>query len=39
EELNTIISEDPFYANEVATYEIIEFQPTKTTPFLKDFVL
>ncbi len=29
EEVDTIIKEDPFYINEIAEYEIIEFSPTK----------
>lgn len=29
EEMNRIISEDPFSIHEVASYEIIEFYPTK----------
>lgn len=29
EEVNTIIKEDPFYINEIAQYEVIEFSPTK----------
>lgn len=28
-EMKEIISEDPFYINEIANYEIIEFYPTK----------
>lgn len=28
-EVATIVTEDPFYVNEVATYEITEFTPTK----------
>lgn len=29
DEVNTIIKEDPFYKEKVATYEITEFIPTK----------
>ncbi|MFT8929904.1 MAG: YciI family protein [Sporolactobacillus sp.] len=28
-ELKQIIAEDPFYANQIADYELIEFYPTK----------
>jgi uncharacterized protein YciI len=28
EEVKQIISEDPFYINQIADYEIIEFTPT-----------
>lgn len=31
EEINSIIKEDPFYINNIAKYEIIEFIPTKYT--------
>jgi uncharacterized protein YciI len=34
EEVETIISLDPFYRNEVASYEITEFSPTMTSPEL-----
>ncbi|MCT4306150.1 YciI family protein [Elizabethkingia anophelis] len=29
DEINEILKEDPFYINKIATYEIIEFTPTK----------
>jgi len=29
EEVDSIIKEDPFYINEIAQYEVIEFSPTK----------
>lgn len=29
DELNIVITEDPFYQKKVATYQIIEFTPTK----------
>ena len=29
EEIDRIIKEDPFYANDIAEYEVIEFSPTK----------
>ena len=28
-ELDTILAEDPFYREKVATYQVIEFNPTK----------
>ena len=28
-EMKEIISQDPFYVNEIANYEVIEFYPTK----------
>jgi len=28
-EIQSIIKEDPFYVNEIAKYEIIEFEPTR----------
>lgn len=34
EEINLIIKEDPFYKNNIAKYEIIEFIPSK---FIKGF--
>ncbi len=37
EEVETIIAKDPFQA--VATYEIIEFLPTKTSPELASIFL
>ncbi|MFT4245551.1 MAG: YciI family protein [Micrococcaceae bacterium] len=30
-EVGRIISEDPFWVKRIADYEIIEFEPTKTT--------
>lgn len=39
EEIETIISLDPFYRHEIASYEITEFTPTMTSPelaFLKE---
>jgi uncharacterized protein YciI len=38
EEVNEIISEDPFNKNSIANYEIIEFQPTKYAESFKEFV-
>jgi len=38
EEINEIISEDPFYRNGIANYEIIEFQPTKYADSFKEFI-
>ncbi|GKX67351.1 YciI family protein [Inconstantimicrobium mannanitabidum] len=37
-EINTIIKEDPFYKNEIAEYEIIEFIPTKYAEEFEKFV-
>lgn len=37
-EVNCIISEDPFYKNEIAEYEIIEFLPTKYAKDFKPFI-
>jgi len=39
EEVNLIIKEDPFYINQVAKYEIIEFIPTKYTDGFKEFIV
>lgn len=33
--LEKILASDPFYKNNIATYEIIEFEPTK---YHKDFI-
>ncbi|HLB43186.1 MAG TPA: YciI family protein [Gammaproteobacteria bacterium] len=35
EQLNIILSEDPFYTQNIADYEIIEFIPTKHHIILK----
>lgn len=37
-EVESIIKEDPFYINEIATYEIIEFLPTKYAKEFEYFV-
>ncbi|MHC1748612.1 MAG: YciI family protein [Cellulosilyticaceae bacterium] len=37
-EVNTILNEDPFYKENIATYEIIEFVPTKYADNFKFFV-
>lgn len=37
-EVNTIINEDPFYKEKIATYEIIEFDPTKYASNFKCFI-
>ena len=34
-ELDSIIQQDPFYTAQVASYEIIEFIPTKAAPELE----
>ncbi|MBZ9626276.1 YciI family protein [Clostridium sp. FP2] len=38
EEVKTIISEDPFYINKIAEYEIVEFLPTKYADGFEDFI-
>jgi Uncharacterized protein conserved in bacteria len=38
-EVNSIIKEDPFYINEIAKYEIIEFIPTKYVDGFKEFIV
>jgi uncharacterized protein YciI len=38
EEVDKIISEDPFYVNEIAEYEIIEFSPTKYAEGFEKFM-
>lgn len=37
-EVNTIIKEDPFYTENIAKYEIIEFTPTKYADEFKAFI-
>lgn len=37
-EVNTIIKEDPFYTENIAKYEIIEFTPTKYANAFKAFI-
>ena len=37
-EVNSIIKEDPFYKNNIAKYEIIEFIPTKYADGFEEFV-
>lgn len=37
-EVNTIIKEDPFYTENIAKYEIIEFTPTKYADAFKAFI-
>jgi uncharacterized protein YciI len=39
EEVNLIIKEDPFYKNDIAKYEIIEFVPTKYLSGFKEFII
>ncbi|WP_283607498.1 YciI family protein [Faecalispora anaeroviscerum] len=36
-EMKEIISEDPFHVNAIASYEIIEFYPTKYAPDFQCF--
>ncbi|EHN14639.1 YciI family protein [Clostridium sporogenes] len=38
EEIKEIISEDPFSKNNIANYEIVEFQPTKYVKSFKEFI-
>jgi uncharacterized protein YciI len=37
-EIEQIITEDPFHTEKVATFEIIEFNPTKVSPNVKDLL-
>lgn len=37
-EMKRIISEDPFHINQIASYEIIEFTPTKYASGFEGFV-
>lgn len=39
EELEQIISEDPFHINKLAEYEIIEFYPTKYQIDFENFIV
>jgi len=38
DEVNAIVKEDPFYKGKIASYEIIEFLPTKYISNLKPFI-
>lgn len=38
EEVQAIIKEDPFYINEIAEYEIVEFLPTKYAEGFEQFL-
>jgi uncharacterized protein YciI len=38
EEVNSIINEDPFYINDIAGYEIIEFIATNYAEGFKEFI-
>jgi len=38
DELQELIKEDPFYQNQVADYEIIEFIPTKFDADFEKFI-
>lgn len=38
DEVNEIIKEDPFYKEDIAEYEIIEFMPTKYAEGFEKFV-
>ncbi len=37
-ELEKIVSQDPFYINQIAEYEIVEFKPTKYDAAFKPFI-
>ena len=37
-EVNSMIEEDPFYKNNIAEYEIIEFIPTNCAVGFKEFI-
>lgn len=37
-EVNAILNEDPFYKEKIASYEIIEFIPTKYASNFKSFI-
>lgn len=37
-EVNNILSEDPFFKEKIANYEIIEFHPTKYAANFKSFI-
>lgn len=39
DEVNSIIEEDPFYINQVAKYELIEFIPTKYADTFKKIII
>lgn len=36
-ELDSVLNEDPFYREQLATYEVIEFNPTKYAIGAKEF--
>ncbi len=38
-EVNLIIKEDPFYKNNIAKYEIIQFIPTNYADGFKEFII
>ncbi|WP_026883996.1 YciI family protein [Clostridium akagii] len=38
-EVNLIIKQDPFYKNNIAKYEIIEFIPTNYADGFKEFII
>lgn len=39
EEINSIIKEDPFYKNNIAKYEIVEFIPSKFAEGFDKFIM
>lgn len=38
ETVQNLLQEDPFYVHEIASYEIIEFTPTKAAPGLSGLI-
>lgn len=38
QEVNSIITEDPFYSEGIADYEVIEFMPTKFNEALEEVI-
>lgn len=38
EQLQKIIQEDPFYQEKIASYDIVEFTPTKWNPKFENFI-
>lgn len=38
EQLNRLLEEDPFYTHDIASYEIIEFNPTKYHPNFEEYI-
>ncbi len=38
DEIQAIIKEDPFYQNKLASYEVIEFSPSKFDPSFEKYI-